>query len=92
MPSKMLILRNTTSKKKKLLIYLHFFRTIRIAQPADERSKLDGRWKNLSVTARSKNSKFVDPVVPFKEDVCLCDFNNVYRNIYDKEKFLNEKN
>ena len=50
--------------------------------------KLDQKWKTFTVSAKNKNSKFVEPVVPFKDDVVLCDFNNVYRNIYDKEKFL----
>jgi hypothetical protein len=40
-------------------------------------------------TAKSKNQKFVEPVLPFKDDVILCDYNIVYKNIYDKEKFLN---
>jgi hypothetical protein len=62
---------------------------VRISQPADERQKLDLKWKNFSATARTKVNKFVDPVVPFKDDVVLCEFNSVYRNIYDKEKFLN---
>jgi len=39
--------------------------------------------------AKQKNPKFIESTLPFKEDVVLCDFNNVYRNIYDKEKFLN---
>ncbi len=65
------------------------FRTVRIYQPADERQKLDTKWKNLAQTAKNKVSKFVDPIVPFKDDVVLCDFNSVYKNIYDKERFLN---
>ena len=69
--------------------YFLNFRTIRITQPVDERAKLDQKWKNLTISAKNKNSKFVEPIVPFKDDVILCDFNAVYRNIYDKEKFLN---
>jgi hypothetical protein len=64
-------------------------RSIRISQPADERSKIDQKWKNLSNAAKTKNQKFVEPVIPFKEDVILSDFNNVYKNIYDKEKYIN---
>lgn len=71
-------------------IYFIFnIRTIRIVQPADERLKLDQKWKTYSATARSKVPKFIDPIIPFKEDVILCDFNSVYKTIYDKEKFLN---
>jgi hypothetical protein len=64
-------------------------RTIRIAQPLDERNKLDQKWKNYAATARNKNQKFIEPCLPFKDDVILCDYNSVYKNIYDKEKFLN---
>ena len=63
-------------------------KSIRITQPLDERAKLDQKWKTFSNNAKNKNSKFVEPIVPYKHDVNLCDFNNVYRNIYDKEKFL----
>jgi hypothetical protein len=74
-------------------IYLNLtcnkIRTIRIAQPADERTKIDLKWKTLSAAAKNKNPKFVDPVVPFKDDVVLSEFNPVYKSIYDKEKFLN---
>ena len=66
-----------------------YFRSVRIYQPSDERQKLDLKWKNFSQTAKNKVSKFVDPIVPFKDDIVLCEFNSVYRNIYDKEKFLN---
>ena len=54
-----------------------------------ERNKLDIKWKTFSATAKNKNHKFVEPVLPFKEDVILCDYNSVYKNIYDKEKFIN---
>ena len=43
----------------------------------------------FSNAAKLKNPKFVEPSLPFKDDVVLCDYNSVYRNIYDKEKFLN---
>jgi hypothetical protein len=64
-------------------------RSIRISQPSDERYKIDQKWKNLSNAAKTKNPKFVEPVIPFKEDVILSDFNNVYKNVYDKEKYIN---
>ncbi len=60
-----------------------------MTQPADERSKLDLKWKTFAATARTKNQKFIEPVLPFKDDVTLCEYNSVYKNIYDKEKFLN---
>ena len=74
---------------KFYFIMIYLFRTIRISQPVDERQKLDQKWRAFSNSAKTKVSKFVDPIVPFKEDVILCEFNGVYKNIYDKEKFLN---
>lgn len=64
-------------------------KSIRVSQPIEERQKLDQKWKTFANTAKTKNPKFVDPVIPFKDDVILSDFNGVYKNIYDKEKFLN---
>ena len=64
-------------------------KTIRITQPADERHKIDVKWKNLTKAAAAKNPGFVEPVIPFREDVVLSEFNNVYKSIYDKEKYIN---
>jgi len=63
-------------------------KSLRVFQPAEERAKLDQKWKGFNQAAKNKNSKFVEPVIPFREDVILCDFNAVYKNIYDKEKYL----
>ena len=62
---------------------------MRIAQPAEERNKLDQKWKSFAQAAKQKNPKFQEPVIPYREDVVLCDFNSVYKNIYDKEKYIN---
>lgn len=64
-------------------------KSIRVSQPIEERQKLDQKWKTFSNTAKTKNPKYLEPVIPFKDDVILSDFNYVYKNIYDKEKFLN---
>jgi serine/threonine-protein phosphatase 2A regulatory subunit B' len=64
-------------------------KSIRITQPIEERLKLDQKWKIFANNAKNKNPKYVEPIIPFKDDVILCDFNGVYKNIYDKEKFLN---
>jgi hypothetical protein len=62
---------------------------LRIVQPAEERNKLDQKWKNFAQVAKQKNAKFQDPVIPYRDDVVLCEFNSVYKNIYDKEKYIN---
>jgi len=55
----------------------------------EERIKLESKWKTFTINAKNKNTKFTDPVIPFKDDIVLCDFNKVYRGVYDKEQFLN---
>lgn len=50
---------------------------------------MDLKWKTFANNAKNKNTKFVEPVIPFKDDIILSDFNGVYKNIYDKEKYLN---
>jgi hypothetical protein len=62
---------------------------LRIAQPVEERNKLDQKWKSFTQAAKQKNPKFTDPIIPYRDDVVLCEFNSVYRNIYDKEKYIN---
>lgn len=66
-----------------------YLRTLRISQPIEERNKIDAKWKTFSLNAKQKNPKFVEPIIPYKDDVVLCEFNSVYRNIYDKEKYIN---
>ena len=50
---------------------------------------MDLKWKTFSNNAKNKNPKYIEPIIPFKEDVILSEFNPVYKNIYDKEKYLN---
>lgn len=64
-------------------------KSYRVSQPLEERQKFDQKWKNFSNNAKTKNPKYVEPIIPFREDVVLCEFNSVYKNIYDKEKYLN---
>lgn len=65
------------------------FRNLRIIQPPEERNKLDQKWKSLAQAAKQKNPKFTEPIIPYRDDVVLCEFNSVYKNIYDKEKYIN---
>ncbi len=62
---------------------------MRITQPPEERIKLDQQWKSFAQAAKQNDVKFQDPLIPFRDDVVLCDFNSVYRSIYDKEKYNN---
>ena len=65
-------------------------KSIRIAQPPDERNKLDQKWKGLCKLAEKENTNFVEPVLPFNDGYVLSDYNSVYKNIYKKEKYLND--
>ena len=37
---------------------------------------------------KKTNPDFVEPALPFKTDVLIKDFNELYSKIYDKEKFI----
>ena len=63
---------------------------IRVNQPIDERNLLDVQWKDLSLIAKNNFSEFKEPIIPFKDDVVLCNYNNVYKRVYDKEKYMND--
>jgi len=63
-------------------------KTLRIAMPVDERNKLDQKWKNFEKIAKKTNPNFVEPVLPFSDNYVICNYNSVYRNIYNKEKYL----
>lgn len=63
-------------------------KSIRVSQPIEERHKLDLKWKTLANSAKTKFPTFKDPTIPFQDDIILSDINEVYKRIYDKEKFL----
>jgi hypothetical protein len=62
--------------------------SIEIAQSLEARDKLDKKWESFISTAKIKDNKFIEPAVPFRDDVSLSEFNSVYKSIYDKKKFL----
>ena len=65
-------------------------KSIRTVQPPEERLKLDQKWKNLTKQAAKNHSDFVEPILPFSDGYLLADYNNVYKSIYNKEKYLND--
>ena len=73
-------LENANSKKSD--------KTLRISMPPEERNKLDQKWKNFEKIAKKANPNFVEPVIPFSDNYVICNYNSVYRNIYNKEKYL----
>ena len=59
-----------------------------VVMRVEERNKLDQKWKNLTKIAQKSNPNFVEPVIPFSDNYIICNYNSVYRNIYNKEKYL----
>ena len=63
-------------------------KTLRITMPPEERNKLDQKWKNFTKIAKKQNPNFSEPVLPFSDNYVICNYNSVYKNIYNKEKYL----
>ena len=63
-------------------------KSLRITQPQEERNKLDMKWRNFTKIAKKSNPNFVEPIIPFSDNYVICNYNSVYRNIYNKEKYL----
>jgi hypothetical protein len=65
----------------------NIIRSTRITQPCDERNKLDQKWKMFTDKAKELDEDFIEPVVPFNDDIVLSDFNKIYKSISDKERY-----
>lgn len=56
----------------------------------DKRDKLDLKWNKINNSLKQSNPGYEQPVVPFRSNKLVADFNPLYKKIYDKEKFINE--
>ena len=65
-------------------------KSLRISQPQDERNKYDQKWRSFIKIAQKNSPGFKEPILPFSDNYILSDYNSVYRNIYNKEKYLND--
>jgi len=63
-------------------------KNLNVGMPPEERNKLDQKWKNLILIAKKSNPNFVEPVIPFSDNYVICNYNSVYRKIYNIEKYL----
>lgn len=61
----------------------------RIHQTDDDRTNYDERWGKLNNKLMLTKPDYVEPMVPFKENALIRDFNPLYAKIYDKEKYVN---
>lgn len=59
-----------------------------VKQDEDDRKNLDKKWEKLNQKIKTKNPEFEEPLVPFKSNNLIRDYNELYAKIYDKEKFI----
>lgn len=59
-----------------------------IKQSDNERTNLDKKWDKLERSLKTSNSSYKSPDVPFSTGKLICDFNSLYKKVYDKEKFI----
>jgi len=59
-----------------------------VKQDEEDRKTLDKKWEKLNSKLKQGNSDYKEPNLPFKTDVLIKDFNELYSKIYDKEKFI----
>jgi hypothetical protein len=58
-------------------------------QDEEDRKKFDEKWEKLNKQLKSANPEYTTPKMPFVKDTLISDFNDLYKKIYDKEKFVN---
>ena len=62
----------------------------------EEEQEPDPSWVHIRgiyaifLKKKKKSTNFVEPVLPFNDGYVLSDYNSVYKNIYNKEKYLND--
>lgn len=59
-----------------------------IKQAEGERMNLDKKWDKLERSLKASNSSYKAPDIPFSTNRLICDFNFLYKKVYDKEKFI----
>jgi serine/threonine-protein phosphatase 2A regulatory subunit B' len=60
-----------------------------IKQYDADRKELDSKWDKIDKCIKDLDPTYVKPKVPFKPDALICDYNELYKKIYDKEKYIN---
>jgi len=51
--------------------------------------EFDAKWDKIDKSIKDLDPTYVKPKIPFKSDALICDFNELYWKIYDKEKYVN---
>ena len=61
-----------------------------IQQSEEDRKAFDDKWSQLDKQIKeSGEENYETPIIPFTSDKRICDFNSLYLNIYNKEKYVN---
>lgn len=60
-----------------------------IKQNDSDRKELDNKWNKIDSMLKDSDSSYQPPKIPFKSDGLICEYNELYRKIYDKEKYVN---
>ena len=58
-----------------------------VKQDEDDRKNFDSKWEKINSQIKTKDPGFVEPNYPFKSSELIRDYNELYRKIYDKEKY-----
>lgn len=60
-----------------------------ISQDEKERKAFDGKWDKLNSKLSNTQKDWKDPEYPFRPGIVIREYNDLYKKIYDKEKFIN---
>jgi hypothetical protein len=58
-------------------------------QTEDDRKKYDDKWDKLNKQLKNADNLYTEPSMPFTKNALISDYNDLYKKIYDKEKFVN---
>lgn len=57
-----------------------------IEQDVEDRKVMDAKWSEFDKKLNKTNPDYCPPNIPFRSDAMICNFNDLYDKIYDKEK------
>lgn len=59
-----------------------------IKQDEEERKNMDKKWDKINSKLKTQIGDYEEPLMPFKPNNLIRDFNEIYAKIYDKEKMI----
>ena len=60
-----------------------------VKQEDTDRKGFDKRGDKLDTKLKQNDTAYTEPLMPFKKEALIKDFNELYAKIYDKEKYVN---